>query len=380
MSAWAVPLAALQGFGTTTVVLLPLALASHYMGYLVLPVLVPHRRRRRHRTWKRWGAAFTRWMAALALLALCGLLTAVLALLVLDETNLTWLGVGLLICVVLGLASCHLVLMVKAARRGARLYAHRTWRTTYREARHFWQLLTIAMPLRAGDFYWVVVVFFPALAYTGYVAADTRRSLQGSLSISEQWAFYAGVIILLGLAGMLLWLLERVTPQLTLARWAAEFADKPAGSVGRSPTGTKVSALLQTWVRRRVRRVPPSLKDDYLKTSSKLMEAQRVAELKKQTRPKFDRALREALQYSARLANNKNAYESLQMVDSWLAGQGQSDISAPPLKLRRMPSIQGVGEVTEVVSRVKDLVVWVVVLIVAVAAGLSLTEIIEKLK
>jgi hypothetical protein len=111
------------------------------------------------------------------------------------------------------------------------------------------------------------------------------------------------------------------------------------------------------------------------------MEAQRVAQLRKQTRPKFHRALREALQLSARLANSKDAYVSIQRVDAWLAEKGATDIAATPPRSRRdIQIVKWVGSLADLVRHLTYLAGAIGLVVVLFRAGTGLPEFVEQLR
>ncbi|SES67245.1 hypothetical protein SAMN04488546_0057 [Geodermatophilus poikilotrophus] len=387
MSAWEIPLAALQSYGLTVAVILPIAVTSYMAESLILPLLVPHprlKRRSRGRRGRKMAVALVRWGAAVVVVAAGALTTILFGLLAagISQTTLRVLAICCLVAVAFEVV--HIVLTVRSARRGARLCAgDEVWKARSKEARNNWHVLTFAMPLRAQDLFWVGLAVPFALVYPLTVFARQQAESNDSRPVSRQLALYGGIIIVLILSALLLWLLDRATPRLTLARWAADAMISPRwlGRSPRPPLGPRVALLLELCVRRRSRRLPTALRDHFLSTSGKLIEILRIAEAQQNTRHQAGRTMRQALQLSARLANSKDHSEATRIVDDWLKERGLADaVPAPLPSRRRLPTVQSVGEVTETAKKVLVLVGGLVAAIVLLINGAGLDKVLSQLK
>jgi len=222
MSAWDIPLAALQSYGLTVAVILPIAVKSYMAESLILPLLVPHprlKRRSRGRRGRKMAVALVRGLGALVVVAAGALMTVLFGLLAagIPQTTLRVLVICCLVAVAFQVF--HIMLTVRSARRGARLWAgDEVWKARSKEARNNWHVLTSTMPLRAQDLFWVGLVVPSALVYPLVVFARQQAESDDSNPIPRQLALYGGMTMILILSALALWLLDRATPRLTLAR------------------------------------------------------------------------------------------------------------------------------------------------------------------
>ncbi len=103
--------------------------------------------------------------------------------------------------------------------------------------------------------------------------------------------------------------------------------------------------------------------------------------MQQDTRQKARVTMRHALQYSARVANAKDASEAMRMVDAWLVGQRLSGISAAPPNVRRgLPTVQWVADLVDLVNNARQLIVVLIIVAIAIAADLNLKDIFGQLK
>ncbi|SDC97060.1 hypothetical protein SAMN05660690_3147 [Geodermatophilus telluris] len=306
-----------------------------------------------------------------------------MALLVTGGGNSTWLRLAVYCALALGLQLGHALLVIRTARRGARLHAgHGAWKARYREGRHLWSVLTFTMPLRAHDSFWVALVAVLGLVYPLAVLVREVDGSPGPSSFVRQWAMFGAFTVVLFLTAVALSLLERATPQLTLARWASnEVRLEKAPRHARQPVGPRVAPFLEIHARRRLKRLPSSLKERYVATCDKLIETSKIGYMQQNTRQAVHRVMRDALQYSARVANSLDASEAERVANAWLVERGLADISPTSLSSRRrFPTVQYVGEVTDTVKGVLALIGAIALVVIFVINGAGLDEIISQLK
>ncbi len=383
VSAWEIPLAAVQSYGVTVAIILPVAITCIGAESLILPVLVPDPRRKR-RSWQNRALALLAWVAAVTVSLSGCFLAFLLYLIAVDRTQVTLLALVIGCGFALGLQIVHVFMTVRAARLGAQLILnHAAWETRFKEARHIRRVLTFTMPLRAWDSFWPVVAGFLALLYPLAVFSRQQDGVAGPVPLTLQAALFGAFAVVLILSATLYLLFDRAMPQYALALWAGYQMARTRGTGGRrtKPLTAQVAPLLNVCIRRRARRIPPSLRDDFLATASKLAEVFRVAYIQQNTSQRAQRTMWDALQYGARLANSKDTSEAVRRVDAWLVSRGLDEISATPPRIRRpLPTLQWMSDLSNLVKNVKDLAVVLVLVALTIAAGAGLKDIFTQFK
>ncbi|SDM01747.1 hypothetical protein SAMN05660642_01345 [Geodermatophilus siccatus] len=368
------------------VVTAPVAATAHMAEALILQNVLPdptQAQGRRHRR----PFVIARWAAA-AVLTVFGafLVPFLIVIFAAAQTITTWASFGLWALAAAVLLVGHALLTLRTARRGNRLVlsGRDPWVAQNGEAQHQWRVLTRVMPLRAWDIMWLFVALTPVLALFLRSFWQARPSAQGANSGNILASMYvAQLCMVLAVVGVL-WLLDRLTPQLTLARWAADSDSRRGANSGPlwlERTGTPAAKLLNVCVRRRARRLPSSLRDSYREDCAKLSEILRVAQLQQRTRPEVVDLSRAALQYSANIACCIDVVEATRQLRAWLVRQGLSSFPAPlPTRRGIDPAVKLVGNLADLLRNLIYIAVALAILVVFLRAGAGFAEFVRQFR
>jgi hypothetical protein len=237
------------------------------------------------------------------------------------------------------------------------------------------------MPLRYWDFIWLGAALVPPVVWVLLKIMEQRPNSGSDGSRTEGLAVWAGLWVFVLVVLAVLMLLDRAQPHLVLVRWALVASDHASASHKPSRGGPRAAVLLGVCARRRVRRLPTSLRDAFLTSCGKLGETLRVAHLQQHTRPQVVDTLRFAIQHSARVVNCVDPFEGVRILDSWLAQQGLLEIPAPlPRRDRFDPVVRVVDNLTGLVRNVIFLGVTVASLVLVVRSGWGPGEFVDRFR
>lgn len=338
----------------------------------------------KRREWWARAVALGRWAVAIGLAIFGAVLTSFLAVIATGLPTVSWLRLGTYCLFAFLLQVGHAVLVVRTARRGARLYSsHEAWNARFSEARNIWHALTSAMPLRAHDLFWVYLSALLGFIYPLIVLSLEIEEPGEALGVSLQLAAVAALLIVMLLSGALLVLLDRAIPALTLARWASDQMINPRWPFRRPPppAGPRVAPVLSLYANRRLNRLPSPITEEVIATCNKLAAVSRVAYTQQNTRQSVRRVMRDVLQYSARMANSKDPSEAARMANAWLNREGLGDFSAAPYEKRRpVVTVRGIGTFADLIKHLAYLVGFVTFVWLLIQNDAGLPEIVKQFK
>jgi hypothetical protein len=223
---------------------------------------------------------------------------------------------------------------------------------------------------------------YPFLVYARTVELERRPA-----SFWLQIGFLGAVCSVLLLAAVLIWLPDWISPHLTLARWATFDVIRPIRVLGFGPSrrvplsGLGVASNLDLRIRRRLKRLPESSRGEILTTCGKLIEVLRLGQMQQHSRARARRTMREAFQYSARIANSRDASEAARNAETWLKRIGLADMPAAPVPgERRIPTFQSIGEATNTVKGILALIGAIVVGVILLINNAGLDKVFSQLQ
>ncbi|TFV86308.1 hypothetical protein [Blastococcus sp. CT_GayMR16] len=281
-------------------------------------------------------------------------------------------GVGL------ALAAAHATFTVRRGRHGSALLDSADWAATHGERQQLARMLTRQAPLRSYDQLWFFLAVLPAAVALFQQLWESRPGMQEPTPLPYiELGFSLVALVGVGAA----WLQQQISPEIALADLAIAESRRHRLPHTAGVPGRRAASLLRLASRRRSRRLPVSVRAEYVINCARLGECLLIAHLQQATRPQAAQTLRSLVQQSARIAACPDPYAGVERLRGWLQMRGLGEVPATAGRTGRLdPVVRTMEDLAAVVRNVVYVVVVIVSLVVLVMSGLTLESFVERFR